>query len=110
MVPATRWTQEGQMMMVDCMTCPVRDRRCDSCVVTVLHAPGSIERSFPAERPLPAERTLPTELPTELSLDAAESRVVSMFVGAGLVNAESAAGLHARREIPRHVSAGRAVG
>lgn len=63
-------------MIADCMTCPVRGRRCDDCVVTLLLAPGSVE----------------------LPLDAAESRAVSMFVGAGLVSAESAVGLHACRE------------
>jgi len=63
-------------MIIDCMTCPVRGRRCDDCVVTMLIAPGS----------------------SELPLDEAESRVVSMFVGSGLLSAESAVGLHARRE------------
>ena len=63
-------------MIVDCMTCPVRGQRCDDCVVTVLLAPGSVH----------------------LPLDVAESRAVSMFVGAALVNADTAAGLHARRE------------
>lgn len=62
-------------MIVDCMTCPVRGERCDDCVVTMLLAPG----------------------PAELPLDAAESRAVSMFVGAGLVSAESAAGLRVLR-------------
>jgi hypothetical protein len=63
-------------MIVDCMTCPVRGQRCDDCVVTVLLAPWS----------------------AELPLDAAETSAVSMFVGAGLVSAETAAGLQARRE------------
>ena len=63
-------------MIVDCMTCPVRGERCDDCVVPMLLAPG----------------------PAELTLDAAESRAVSMLVGAGLVSAETAVGLHARRE------------
>ena len=62
-------------MIVDCMTCPVRGERCDECVVTMLLATG----------------------PAELPLDAAESRAVSMFVGAGLVSAESGAGLRALR-------------
>jgi hypothetical protein len=66
----------GQTMIVDCVSCPVRGRRCDECVVTMLTAPGS----------------------AELPLDAAESRAVSMFVGAGLVGVESAVWLHARRE------------
>jgi hypothetical protein len=63
-------------MIVDCMTCPVRGRRCDGCLVTALFAPGS----------------------SELPLDAAENRAVAMFVGAGLVGAETAAELYARRE------------
>lgn len=63
-------------MIVDCMTCPVRGHRCDDCVVTVLLALEA----------------------TELPLDQAERRVVSMFVGAGLANSETAAGLFARQE------------
>lgn len=63
-------------MIVDCMTCPVRDQRCDDCVVTVLLALGS----------------------AELPLDAAERRAVSTFVGAGLASADIAAGLFARHE------------
>jgi hypothetical protein len=63
-------------MIVDCTTCPVRGQRCDGCVVTALFEPGS----------------------SELPLDAAEARAVAMFVGAGLVGAETVAGLHARRE------------
>jgi len=65
----------GPVMIVDCMTCPVRGERCDDCVVTMLLAPG----------------------PVELPLDAVESRAVSVLVGAGLVSAESAAGLRAIR-------------
>jgi len=64
-------------MIVDCKTCPVRGQRCDDCLVTALFAPGS----------------------SELPLDTAENRAVAMFVGAGLVSAETADGLHARREI-----------
>jgi hypothetical protein len=75
-------------MIVDCMTCPVRGRRCEDCAVTVLLASGS----------------------AELLLDAAESRAVSMFVGAGLVNAWAAAGLRARRESVEHRGAFRDVG
>ncbi len=63
-------------MIVDCATCPVRDQRCDDCVVTVLLAPAS----------------------AEMPLDAAERRVVSTFAKAGLVSVESAAGLFARHE------------
>jgi hypothetical protein len=63
-------------MIVDCTTCPVRGQRCDDCVVTVLLAPAS----------------------AELPLDAAERRVVSTLVNAGLASVESAAGLFARHE------------
>jgi hypothetical protein len=75
-------------MIVDCMTCPVRGRRCDDCVVTMLVAPGS----------------------AQLPLDPAESRAVSMFVEAGLVSVESAVGLFARRESLEGWRAVRAVG
>ena len=75
-------------MTVDCMTCPVRGRRCDECVVTFLLAPGS----------------------AELRMDAAESAAVSIFVAAGLVRATSAPGLHARREPVEHWEGVRAVG
>lgn len=66
-------------MIVDCMTCPVRGQRCDDCAVTVLHASTLT--------PGPG-----------LRLDAAELRVVSMFVGAGLVKPGAAAGLRACQE------------
>ena len=75
-------------MIVDCMTCPVRGQRCDDCVVTVLLAPGSFE----------------------LPLDAAESRAVLVFVGAGLVCPDTSADLRARRENVDHWGAVRAVG
>jgi hypothetical protein len=102
-------------MIVDCMTCPVRGRRCDDCAVTVLSAPRVADRRGSAGGPqlaLPAElRSTPerqgapepqlspeSQLTPELQLDAAEHRVVSMFVGAGLVRAVAAVGLRARRE------------
>jgi hypothetical protein len=93
-------------MIVDCMTCPVRGQRCDDCAVTVLLAPGS------AGRPSAAEPAMSTELmSTELLLDAAERRVVSMFVGAGMVNAGAAAVLRARRErVHQHRETVREVG
>jgi hypothetical protein len=75
-------------MIVDCTTCPVRGQRCDDCAVTVLLASGA----------------------AELLLDAAESRAVSVFVGAGLVNAGAAAGLRARREFVAQREAFRDVG
>jgi hypothetical protein len=61
-------------MIVDCMSCPVRGTRCDDCVVSVLLSSA------------------------ELPLDPAERRAVSVLVGAGLVGADAAAGLTARRE------------
>jgi hypothetical protein len=75
-------------MTVDCMACPVRGQRCDDCVVTLLLTPES----------------------AELPLDAAESAAVSIFVGAGLVSAASASGLHARREPVDYWETVRAVG
>lgn len=63
-------------MIVDCVTCPVRGQRCDDCVVMALFEPSS----------------------AELPLDAAENRAVALFVGAGLVSLETAAGLRSRRE------------
>ncbi len=53
------------MMIVDCETCPVREQRCEDCVVTALFIPGS----------------------SEVPLDATEARAVSAFVLAGLVSA-----------------------
>ena len=61
-------------MIVDCMSCPVRGTRCDDCVVSVLLSWA------------------------ELPLDPAERQAVSVLVGAGLVSAEGAVGLSARRE------------
>ena len=87
-------------MIVDCMTCPVRGQRCDDCAVTVLRVPGSTEHLA----------SLELELATELQLDAAENRVVSMFVGAGLVDAGAAAGLSARRESVQYWGTVRDVG
>ena len=77
-------------MIVDCMTCPVRGQRCDDCAVTVLLA-GTMTSG---------PQVLPDtgSLVTELRLDAAERRVVSMFVGAGLVERGGAATLRARQE------------
>lgn len=63
-------------MIVDCVSCPVRESRCDDCMVTALMAPAS----------------------GELPLDAGEQQAVAMFVEAGLVTARAAAALTARRE------------
>jgi len=76
-------------MIVDCMTCPVRGQGCRDCAVTVLLGlPGL------AGLPSGAGRGTPGDLP----LDPAEDMAVSLFVGAGLVKAEAAAGLRAQRE------------
>lgn len=68
-------------MVVDCDTCPVREVRCDDCMVPVL-------------RGLPVVRLAEGEL----LLDAAEQRAVERFVARGLVDPEHAATLTARRE------------
>ena len=74
---------------IDCGECVMSGTSaCDDCVVTLLGAPGS----------------------AELPLDAAESRAVSMFVGAGLVSAGSVVGLSAHREPTEHWDSVRAVG
>lgn len=68
-------------MVVDCDTCPVRGVRCDDCVVTALgHLPVVVLSEG------------------ELPLDPAERRAVGRFVAAGLVTAEVADTLVARRE------------
>jgi hypothetical protein len=87
-------------MIIDCLTCPVRGQRCDDCVVTVLSAPGSAGHLVSPE----------PDGPTGVQLDAAETKVVSMLVGAGLVSAEAAAGLRARRERVHARGAERDVG
>ena len=80
-------------MIVDCTTCPVRGQRCDDCAITALRAHGSAD--YPSSWDL--------GLTAELQLDAAEKRVVSMFVDAGLLKPAAAATLWARREsVPRH--------
>jgi len=95
-------------MIVDCMTCPVRGRRCDDCTVTALSGSLAAEQHASPElrlsTELSSELTLTPEvrLTPELRLDAAEHRVVSMFVGAGLVNAVTAKRLRARRESMSH--------
>jgi hypothetical protein len=87
-------------MIVDCMTCPVRGQRCDGCVVTALRAPGSAGHLSAAG----------LDLSAEVPLDAAESRVVSMFLGVGLVSAGAAARFRARREIMPSWGTVRSVG
>jgi len=110
-------------MIVDCMTCPVRGRRCDDCAVTALSGSRAPGQHTPPERrsstePASSELTLTTELTLTpevrltpgLRLDAAEHRVVSMFVGAGLVDAVAATRLRARRESMQHWATARDVG
>ena len=63
-------------MFIDCGTCPVRGKRCADCVVGVLYDPG----------------------PATVDLDAAEQAAVATLVAAGLVTAEHAAEVRARRE------------
>jgi hypothetical protein len=68
-------------MVMDCDTCPVRGVRCDDCVVTALgHLPVVLLGDG------------------ELALDAGEQWAVDRFVAAGLVSAETAGTLVARRE------------
>jgi hypothetical protein len=63
-------------MIIDCHSCPVRDVHCDDCMVTALLAPQA----------------------TELPLDPAEGAAVARFAAAGLVSAQEAASVTARRE------------
>jgi hypothetical protein len=86
-------------MIIDCMTCPVRNRRCDDCAVTVLLAPGWAEHlsSTDSQRSTEPARSPEDQWSTGLALDAAENEVVSVLVGAGLVSAEEVPRLRARR-------------
>lgn len=70
-------------MIVDCEICPVQGQGCGDCVVTALFTP----------------------LSSELPLDAAESRAVTVFLRAGLVSAEAAVVVRARREPWEGISA-----
>lgn len=94
-------------MIVDCMTCPVRGQQCDDCVVTVLLDPTKCEATTETASAGTTTETVPAGT---LFLDAAESRAVSMFVSAGLVNAQAVAGLQARRESGQHWIPVHAVG
>ena len=71
-------------MVVECDTCPVRDIRCDDCMVTAL-------RSLPV---VPLLRLADGALP----LDPAEERAVARFVAAGLVSSDEAMTVTARQE------------
>ncbi len=73
------------LMTVDCDSCPVRDLRCDDCLVTAL-------RGMPVVLPLSDG---------ELELDLAERQTVARLVSLGLVagdHALGAMGAVARRE------------
>jgi len=63
-------------VIIDCQTCPVRDLHCDECIVPAMLAP----------------------LDAAIPLDRAERAAVSRFVSAGLVSAQQATALEARRE------------
>jgi hypothetical protein len=82
-------------MIVDCMTCPVRGQGCHDCAVTVLLGLPGLAGSPSGTS---ADGPGPLGDPGDLPLDAAENMVVSLFVGAGLVQAAAAAELRARRE------------
>jgi hypothetical protein len=99
-------------MIVDCMICPVRGRRCDDCAVTALSGSRPITYLASPELRMSSELTSTSEhtSPPELQLDAAEHSAVSMFVGAGLVTAGTATRLRARRESMQTWATGRDVG
>ncbi len=68
---------------IDCATCPVRDLRCEECIVPVLAGlPLHVSASDPDGR-------------EGLALSPAESATVARFVAAGLVAPDEAAGLRA---------------
>ncbi|MEP7193289.1 MAG: hypothetical protein ABI903_10525 [Actinomycetota bacterium] len=94
------------------MTCPVRGRRCDDCAVTALIGSRPLEYLASPDLCLSGELRSTTELAVtpELQLDAAEHRAVSIFVGAGLVNARAATRLRASRESRQPWASTRAVG
>lgn len=81
-------------LVIDCETCPVRHVRCDDCIVTALGRTPSLPVLLLETGRLSSGRADDLELP----LDAAERRAVDVFVRAGLVDPQHAAGLTARRE------------
>ncbi len=89
-------------MVIDCQSCPVREIRCDDCMVTALGSGRPLEvpllgiRALIPASALPLDSALP--LQAALPLDAAERRAVDMFVRAGLVEEGVAETLRARRE------------
>ncbi len=72
----TRPESEVIAMIIECQSCPVRDLHCADCMVTALLTPQG----------------------AQLPLDASERAVVTRFVEAGLVGAQEAASVSARRE------------
>lgn len=90
------------MMLVDCRTCPVREKRCPDCMVTAL-------ARLPVGPPSEQSRTDQSRVdqsqadqsrsrrrkPADLPLDPAERRAVSMFLAAGLVTKAGAQSLRA---------------
>ena len=68
-------------MVIDCQTCPVREVRCDECIVTALGGLPLVQLGD-----------------GEMLLDEAERLAVNVFVGAGMLDAADAAMLTARRE------------
>jgi len=73
-------------MVIDCQTCPVRQVRCDDCIVTALGG-------------LPLMRLTDAGLhDRELPLDSAERRALDVLVHSGLVNPAHAATVSARPE------------
>ena len=63
-------------MIIECQSCPVRDLHCADCMVTALLVPQG----------------------SQLPLDASERSAVTRFVEAGLVSAQEATAVTARRE------------
>ncbi len=84
-------------MVIDCQTCPVRHVRCDDCIVTALGQTSSLPL-VSIRRPGERDGDQGAAPEYELPLDAPERRAVDVFVRAGLVDAQHAATLTARRE------------
>lgn len=82
------------VMAVECRTCPVRELRCDECMVPVL-----LSLTAPTARP-------------DSALDTEERAAVTRLVRAGLVDPEEAARARARLDVATGAGAGgsRAVG
>ena len=68
-------------MHIECASCPVRDRHCADCMVTVL-----------------LQMPVPRAVDADLAPDAQERRGLDALVGAGLVSAAEAYSARAVRE------------